>query len=244
MNKILLHIPHANTNLPKCFWQNVCVEKDIVKKFVQDITDTNTDKLFGKNCYKKIKFGYSRVFCDVEKFADDSQEEMSKFGMSVVYSKTNNGVQFANITQDYLEKVLQKYYWPYHSKLDKLAKKYLATGQNVILIDCHSFSQNIIMFDERKHDLPDICIGYNQNYNSNLVNMVQEYFSNLGYSVKLNYPYSGAMVPNAIIGKNADTFASIMLEINKSIYTRDKQKFCTLQKQINRLFLQLKNLDI
>ena len=34
------------------------------------------------------------MFCDVEKYLDDSKEVMSKYGMGAVYTKDSNGKEF------------------------------------------------------------------------------------------------------------------------------------------------------
>lgn len=38
-----------------------------------------------------IKFKYSRMLCDVERYLDDAQEKMSKYGMGALYTKDSNG---------------------------------------------------------------------------------------------------------------------------------------------------------
>ncbi|MBR6779039.1 MAG: N-formylglutamate amidohydrolase [Clostridia bacterium] len=232
MNKILLHIPHFATKVPKFFWKDVCVKKEIINQFINDITDTDTNKLFGANKYEKIQFGFSRVFCDVEKFADDSVETMSKFGMGVVYNKTNHGVQFRQVNEDYKQYILDNYYYPYHNQLDAKVQNMLNDENKVIIIDCHSFSKDIIMFDKKKNNLPDICIGFNGTMDK-LSKLAVDYFSKLGYNVKTNYPYDGSIIPNSILKKPNKNILSVMLEINKEIYLYNKDRLKKLKNEIN-----------
>jgi len=234
MNKILLHIPHSSTKLPKEFWQNICTSKQIIEKFVKDITDVDTGILFASNEYDKIIFPYSRVFCDVEKFADDNLEVMSKFGMGAIYSQTNFGVKFRNYNKEYNNKILHKYYYPYHEMLNRKVESLLRLKENVVLVDCHSFSKNIIMIEENKDDLPEICIGFNGEKDK-LAKLCEQYFKNLKYNVKSNYPYPGTMVPNDYIDNPNAKLKSIMIEINKEIYVNNKDNFARLQKDINEL---------
>lgn len=244
MNKILLHIPHSSTKIPKIFWKNVFVGKHIINKFIKDITDADTDILFGHNKYDKIIFPYSRVFCDVEKFADDNLEVMSKFGMGAVYLKTNLGVSFRNYNKEYSDMVLHKYYYPYHKKLNNKVENLLNSNKTVVLVDCHSFSKDIIMFEECKKDLPEICIGFNDKQDK-LAKLCIQFFKDLKYNVKINYPYSGTMVPNNYIGKSNPRLKSIMIEINKEIYINNKKNFKKLQKDINEILkiIEFANLD-
>lgn len=241
-NKILLHIPHSSKKLPQKFWQNVFVNKQVVYDFVNAITDIKTNKLFGANTYKKIIFKKSRVFCDVEKFDDNNLEVMSKFGMGVIYTHTNKGVEFAKINNEYKNYIIQNFYKPYHQKLDKLATKYLNSGKNVVFVDCHSFSDDIIMFENKKQNLPQICLGYNSNYNKPLINFVKQHFENSGYIVKENYPYDGTMVPNQVLKNKNKNFFSFMLEINKEVYLQNKKQFKILQNCINKLLVKLQHL--
>lgn len=241
MNKILLHIPHSATKIPKMFWKDVCVEKEVIIDFVKNITDTDTDKLFGTNKYKRICFPCSRVFCDVEKFADDT-EIMNKFGMGVVYTKTNKGVEFRKPNEDYKKHILEKYYYPYHNELDKQVQKLLKGKDKVILVDCHSFGKEIIMFNNKRNNLPDICVGFNGVLNK-LAQQAFNYFTNLGYNVKFNYPYEGTIIPNSLIKKPNKKLLSVMLEINKEIYLHDKHKFEKLQSEINNFLKIVENTE-
>lgn len=232
MNKIILHLPHSRTKLPKSFWVDLNLSKEKIDSFNNLICDTKTDKLFGKNCYKKIITKFSRIFCDVEKFEDDNLEVMSKFGMGVIYTKTHLGEVFKDPNDIAKEDVLKTYYRPYHNKLTQTIKK-ISSKKSVILVDCHSFSKNGIMFTNKTKNLPEICIGYNKNYNKKLISFIDKFFIENKYLVAHNYPYEGALLPNNLIeGKN---LACVMLEINKSLYLKDKQNFLRVQKDINKL---------
>ncbi len=77
MNSILFHVPHSPLKIPKQYW-NICVkDKKYIKNINIFLSDYLTDKLIPSNCYKLV-FKYSRLFCDVEKFKDDSKEIMAK----------------------------------------------------------------------------------------------------------------------------------------------------------------------
>lgn len=242
MNKIILHIPHSSKIIPDCFWNNVCCPQEIIKKFVDAITDIETDVLFTNNKYDKIVFPYSRVFCDVEKFADDKLEPMSKFGMGVVYSKTNLGLSFREYNKNYRDMVLSEYYAPYHKSLDCKFAESLKKHEYVVLIDCHSFSQDIIMVKKNQKDLPEICIGFNGT-KDDLAELCINFFENLGYQVKSNYPYEGTMIPNLFINEPTPKLKSVMIEINKELYMKDTTEFNRVQKDINELLCVIENFN-
>lgn len=60
---------------------------------------------------------FSRVFCDVERFSDDSQEIMAEYGMGVLYEKGDDGSIIREITPELRQEILNKYYWPHHNQL-------------------------------------------------------------------------------------------------------------------------------
>ena len=246
-NKIILHIPHNSTRIPAIFYkQNLLLSKQEIKSFNLTMSDIYTKNLFKCRRCKRIIAPYSRIFCDIEKFTDDSMEEMSKFGMGTIYTKTNLGKEFINVDKNYREKVIKTYYNVVHRKLDKVASQLIKTS-NVILVDCHSFSKSTAEIFGNAENLPDICLGVNDSYNQTLLKFVKTYFQNLGYSVSVNFPYKGAMLPDAFLNKNTPNFFSIMIEINRNLYLENFKKnshFKTIQKQIKRLLILLKTLNL
>lgn len=237
-NLVLLHIPHSSLKLTKEFKQlEKCISRDEINDFNFAMIDLYTDKLFSSNRYKHIKAKYSRICCDMEKFSNDNEEEMSKYGMGVVYTKTNQSKNLINPNDKYKKSILNKYYFPYHNKLNNLVNSALRTNKKTILIDCHSFSKEIIM-NGKISNLPDICIGYNDYFEKDeqLLKITLNYFSNLGYNIVVNYPYSGAMIPNCLMKNRNKNFASIMIEINKNLYMNGLKKSQNFSKLKNEIF--------
>lgn len=245
-NMIILNIPHSSLKLPKEFVKvDKLLNKKQIEKFNIQMTDLFTNKLFSCKNFCHIKSKYSRIACDMEKFVDDDKEIMAKYGLGVIYQNDlNNNLIFSNIDKDYKNIMLGKYYYPYHKKLDKKVKKNLK-HHNVILIDCHSFSKDIIMDNTKKEDLPDICIGFDKKFCSQkLVDFACQYFNQLGYKTKVNYPYEGSIVPNCLIDLTNPKFQSIMLEINREIYLENLKpniNFKSLKLNIKRFINILKN---
>ena len=67
-----------------------------------------------------IKANFSRIFCDPERFTDDSQEIMAQFGMGVLYEKNDDGELMRVVTPELRERILKDYYWLHHAKLSML----------------------------------------------------------------------------------------------------------------------------
>ncbi len=241
MNKILLHIPHSSKELPSEFYNNeLLISKDELNDFINNITDNKTDKLFEVDGITSIKAKYSRVYCDVEKFSDDNIEEMSKVGMGMVYTHTNKGIKFINYNKEYKEDILNNYYIPYHNNLDEVTSKLLKESDNLIIIDCHSFSKEIIMFEDRKDNIPDICIGYNNEQDKTIALIIKDYFDKLNYKTSFNYPYTGSLIPNKFYNNQPSNLYSFMIELNKDIYLKEED-FNKLRNEILNLYKMLQN---
>ena len=63
-----------------------------------------------------------------------------------------------------------------------------------------------------------MCIGVEPDYYSKeLADGIISVCRALGLSTKINYPYSGSLVPNEYFGKKNTGIVSVMIEINKRI---------------------------
>lgn len=235
MNYILFHIPHSSLKIPKQYW-NICIkDKQYIKSTNIFLSDYLTNKLIPSKCHKLI-FKYSRLFCDVEKYKDDSKEAMSKKGMGVIYTKDcDNTITIPN--KKYKRKIIKSYYDKHHKKLDKSVTNLLKKYNRCIIIDFHSFSDEMVKKLFNIVSTPDICIGIDNNYvDEKLANFTFEHFKNYGYSVELNHPYKGTIIPNKYFNKKENGLSSIMLEINKRIYLNNKKDFYKLKDCIDNYY--------
>lgn len=80
--KLILHIPHSSINIP--FMDGYVVDYETLEKEMLKLTDWFTNDLFTTNESERIIANFSRIFCDPERFIDDSQEVMAQFGMGVL----------------------------------------------------------------------------------------------------------------------------------------------------------------
>ena len=216
--KILMHMPHVSLDVPNEFYDGLLTSKHLFHKYNLEMTDLGIDELFKEYDYIKVIPKYSRLYCDVERFRDDSKEIMSKYGEGVVYTKFYDGKLFHNHDEIYKEKVLS-YYDEYHKNLDNITKELLIEDDTLLILDCHSFSDKMASYFFNE-PFPDICIGIEEDYyDEDILNLIIERITKLGYTYKINYPYKGSLVPNCVINKVVKgKIISIMLEINKRIY--------------------------
>lgn len=117
MKKLVLHIPHSSTEIP-LLGGYVSTQDEIQQEIIK-LTDWYTDDLFDSQADDKIVAPFSRIFCDVERFADDELEVMSKFGMGVLYEKFDNGNLLRLVSPELKQEVLKNYYWVHHKTIQQ-----------------------------------------------------------------------------------------------------------------------------
>ncbi|MFM7327427.1 MAG: N-formylglutamate amidohydrolase, partial [Bacteroidota bacterium] len=103
LNLIILHIPHASTNIP--LMEGYIVDAEILEQEILKLTDWYTDDLFHSEDDEMVVADFSRIFCDPERFTDDAQEVMAQYGMGVLYEKSDAGRPIRIITPALREKI-------------------------------------------------------------------------------------------------------------------------------------------
>jgi len=117
LNKYIIHIPHASLNIPKSFKNKLTISYSKFQKENRFISDYRIDEFVPKDFSNIVKFDYSRMYCDVERYLDETKEEMSKYGMGVLYTKDSNGKDFVKREKRDINLEIKKYK-EHHEKLD------------------------------------------------------------------------------------------------------------------------------
>ncbi|WP_255949199.1 N-formylglutamate amidohydrolase [Brucepastera parasyntrophica] len=139
------------------------------------------------------------------------------------------------------KKSVYQLYTSYHTKFTELVQQKLNKAGFCIIFDCHSFNNTPLPFElenMKKKDIslrerPDICIGIDTFHTPDyLLDSVRNSYEDAGFSVEINYPYSGSIIPMKFYRKNRDV-SSIMFEINKGLYLHEG--FSGNEEKIKRL---------
>ena len=242
MKNLILHIPHSSTNIP--VKEGYCVSDELLNQEILKLTDWYTDDLFENEIDSSIKAPFSRIFCDTERFSDDSQEIMAKYGMGVLYEKTDSGESLRIITPELRKHILDNYYWKHHKQLTASVQLQLEQFGRAKIVDCHSFPhQPHRRAIDQSGFRPDFNIGTDAFHTpQKWIKASVRFFEEKGYSLGVDQPYSGAIVPMPYYKKNKNV-QSIMLEINRRLYlqepTNEKSSKYQKTKQIVQEFLNL-----
>ena len=245
--EILLHLPHSSYFIPEQYKKLFVLSSQQLQQEQILMTDSYTDELFDLP-FSKLVFPVSRLVCDVERFRKEKDEEMTKQGMWVCYTKTHDLKTLKIVDKAHKKEILEKYYDIHHKKFENEVKNILKENKKCLIIDCHSFHSKSLPYELYKEDSrPDICIGIDDFHTPIcLQEKLVAAFETLGYTVGLNEPFKGTIVPLKCYQKDKRV-QSIMLEINRRLYMNELTGkklacFCNLKSNIKRILFEVNNL--
>lgn len=243
--KIILHIPHSSTNIP--LTEGYIVDRTALDKEMLKLTDWYTDDLFHSDEDTMIKAEFSRIFCDPERFTDDAQEIMAQYGMGVLYEKNDDGEAIRKVTPELREKILTEYYWVHHQKLNQAVNDQLDRFDKAIIIDCHSYPSTPLKRDlDQNPKRPDFNIGTDPFHTPQiLIDRSISFFEKAGYSLGVDWPYKGSIVPLEHYHRNKNV-QTIMLEINRALYLKEptnekSERYAAIKRVTSEFIKTIKN---
>jgi len=114
---------------------------------------------------------------------------------------------------------MNTWYYPHHHRLTERIQRTLDSHGKALLIDAHSFSSQPLPCDlDQRPDRPDICIGTEKFHTpSQLEEAFFFAFRSTGWTVRLNTPFAGALVPARLYRRDR-RLAAVMIEVNRALY--------------------------
>ena len=218
----ILHIPHSATIIPDEHRHRILLSDDELQTEILRMTDWFTDELF-TSCdkeYASVRYPISRIVLDPERFEDDDKEVMFSRGMGLIYTKTSDGrVLRAPPSAEERQSLIQQYYHPHHASLLEAVETIYANLPAALVIDCHSFPSRPLPYEtDQNTERPDICIGTDDYHTPPwLADLATALVVDAGFSVTVNRPFAGALVPAKHFNKDR-AVCGIMLELNRKMY--------------------------
>jgi N-formylglutamate deformylase len=240
-SSLIFHIPHSKTEIPPQY-QSEYTDNDLLEREISLLTDFATDRIFDIADTTKLIFPYSRVFCDVERL-DDANEVMFSVGRGFYYTKTDDGKLLRENLYGFKEIIYNEYYTAHHEELTRIVDDKISGINPAIIIDCHSFSDLPFKTDiEQSANRPDFCLGTDKFHTPKwLTDSLFKFLTKEGYSVEINYPYRGTIVPMKHYQKNKEVL-SIMVEVNRKLYMKEglikEEEVLKLNQMFSKLFLE------
>jgi N-formylglutamate deformylase len=239
----VLHIPHSSRHVPAEERQAICLDDAALSSELLRMTDAYTDELFPLTPVEaaRLVFPVSRLVCDVERFPTDENEPMAARGMGAIYIRTSNGdVLRTPPDAAHRQTLLDRWYGPHHAKLERMVDDVTARSGVCLIIDCHSFSSFPLLHEpDQAADRPDFCVGTDSFHTPAAVrDAIVGAIKNEGYSVTVDAPFAGALVPLSSYHKDR-RILSVMIEANRRLYMDErsgvKQDFGKVSAAIGRL---------
>jgi N-formylglutamate amidohydrolase len=223
---IAAHIPHFGTHVPDALrYQFLPWEGELWREIAM-VTDWYTDELFGIPGIAVTRTPISRVVVDLERYADDKLEKNAAYGMGVIYTHNTLGEQIRReLSSQERWLLLESYYRPWHLQLELNIEQQLSRWGYCLLLDCHSFPDEPFAHEyDGDRPRPDICLGICANTPQWLLDSCMDLFRQRGYSVAVNSPYSGCLVPDRF--QDDERVPAIMIEINRRLYLKPAAREC------------------
>jgi len=218
--KYVIHLPHSGVEIPSKYRDDYFLNDIELQQNIEQYADYKTNKLYRSLIQKhdSVINPYSRLFMDPERFFDDEKESMQiNYGLGWFYE--NAILEKKPLRNTKHKDEIAKYYKQHHEKLTNLVEEKLEMFGECTIIDCHSFSNERYWFHDKKLELPDMCIGYDDFHKDDeLVNKLLARFER--YNLTINTPYSGSIVPSKYYLKDSRV-KSVMIEFNKKLYLDD-----------------------
>jgi len=184
------------------------------------MTDHLTDLLFDLPGVETIRFPVSRLVLDPERFESDDGEFMAARGMGVVYTHTSEMRPLRRaLSPEERNRLIVHYYRPHHAALEAAVARALERSATCLVIDAHSFPSVPLPYElDQESRRPDICIGTDVFHTpEKLRDLAVKAAMDVGWSVEVDRPFSGALVPMAFYRSDARVIA-IMIEVNRRLY--------------------------
>lgn len=217
---VVVHIPHASRLVPDEFRSSLRLDDAALAQELLYMTDAYTDELFAMPGATAVRFAASRLVVDPERFCDDALEPMASRGMGVIYTRCAHGQPLRDTpTGAERSMLLDRWYWPHHERLTQAVDNALSTHGHCLVLDAHSFPSAPLPYElDQAHDRPQICIGSDAFHTPpSLLAVAIETFRRHGFSVEVDRPFSGALVPLAHYQRDARVSA-LMIEVRRDLY--------------------------
>jgi N-formylglutamate amidohydrolase len=220
---LVLHIPHSSTVIPAAERGHILLDDSALAQEILYMTDLHTEALYDAPGAARVAFPVSRLIVDPERFADDAQERMAVRGMGVIYTRTSHLTALRQpppATER--RRLLETYYKPHHARLAAAVRAARELFGFCMIIDGHSFSSKALPYEGAGAERPQLCIGTDDFHTPPaLADWIVERFFLQGYEVRVNTPFSGALVPQEFYRTDRRVI-SVMFEVRRDLYMNEE----------------------
>ncbi|MHA6781255.1 N-formylglutamate amidohydrolase [Pseudonocardia saturnea] len=221
---VLLHVPHAGTDVPAWTRPHLLLDDAALAAEVAALTDHRTDLIAAAAAARArtrpwvLVNPVSRFVVDVERFPDE-REEMAAVGMAAVYTHGTRGQRIRADDPAHREALLAAFYAPWASAVERAVAGRIAATGRCVLLDVHSYPRDPLPYElHASGPRPGVCLGTDPVHTP--LWLVAAARAAFGPGVALDTPFSGAYVPLPRYGVDTRVSA-LMVEIRRDVPDAD-----------------------
>lgn len=205
--KLVIHVPHASTSVPSEYLGQFLISETDLEGEVFASADLWTDQL-AREAWPDatiVEAQVSRIVLDVERYAIDELEPMSRVGRGMIYEKTISGNPLRRpVLENERQQMQSTLYDPHWAQLR-------AESVGATLIDLHSYPLDPWTIEiDSTSERPEIVLGTDARLTpSGWRAALVTHFEKAGFSVGLDRPYGGVI--------DAGSRVAVMFEIRRDI---------------------------
>ena len=223
----VLSIPHCGTKFPpelKNYFEPHLTEAPDDTDWFLDILYDFTEEM-GITIIKAV---YSRWVIDLNRtpenqsLYDDGRIITSLCPTTTFFGEALYVNESDRPNKQEVDRRLEKYYWPYHDKIDELLQSCKEEFGQVLFWDAHSIRRNVKTI--QKEDFPDLILGNDdlKTAGSSFIKSTLECLGSEAFEVNHNTPFKGGYITRSKGNPNENIHA-LQLEMCKDLYMSNKE---------------------
>ena len=220
---VLLHVPHAGTEIPAWTRRRLLLDDAELASEVAALTDHGTDEIAAAAADRAAVRPWmlvnriSRFVVDPERFPDE-REEMAAVGMPAVYTRGTRGQMIRADDPSHRDALLAAFYEPWGEAARGAVDALLAATGRAVVLDVHSYPSAPLPYELHSDGpRPAVCLGTDPVHTPEwLVDAARKAFAPLG-TVGLDSPFAGTYVPLVHHGRD-ERVLSLMVELRRDVY--------------------------
>ena len=217
---VVVHVPHSSATIPDGLRDQFALSDGELAGVHKAMVDHDTDLIAG-DLAEVVRFGFSRLLVDVERFWDDDLEAMADIGMGAIY-RVDHELRSIRRDLDHAEnEVLHEMYDDHHSRLELAVDRALKAHDRCLIIDLHSYPAIGQPYERCDGPRPELCLGTDDFHTPEaLASLAESVAAAHGFGACRNTPFAGTLVPMKHYRTDARV-VSLMLEWRRDLYRHD-----------------------
>jgi N-formylglutamate deformylase len=229
--------PHSGRDYTWSFMRKTVLNEHAIRSS----EDAFVDQLF--ECAPQfgaafLKAGAPRAYVDLNRARDELDPALIEgvrriahnpriaSGLGVIPRVVANGraIYRGKMSQAEAQERIEKYWVPYHDRLQMLLNASHDRHGQTVLIDCHSMPHEAMDGVARAGiRRPDVVLGdrFGAAAGGDVVDRIEAAFADAGFIVTRNAPFAGAYITQAY-GKPAKGQHAVQVEIDRSLYMNEQ----------------------